>query len=140
MAKLHIYRNFLFNFQNQKQRIVEPDNTFREKLQNFRKISEPQPEDPTPKGPKPKLSYTNLIGSNFSQQSQPSNSLTTESSEDHDDSVDQLLDDALEESYRSVLEETNEEVNYFFYFHKINHNIIFISIICWLESNLNFQK
>merc|ERR1719273_2860489 len=94
---------------NQKQRIVEPDNTFREKLQNFRKISEPQPEDPTPKGPKPKLSYTNLIGSNFSQQSQPSNSLTTESSEDHDDSVDQLLDDALEESYRSVLEETNEE-------------------------------
>ena len=36
--------------------------------------------------------------------------MTTESSEDHDDSVDQLLDDALEESYRSVLEETNEEV------------------------------
>ena len=112
-TNLHEYYDtniFSFIFQNQKQRIVEPDNTFREKLQNFRKISEPQPEDPTPKGPKPKLSYTNLIGSNFSQQSQPSNSLTTESSEDHDDSVDQLLDDALEESYRSVLEETNEEV------------------------------
>ena len=39
-----------------------------------------------------------------------SNSLTTESSEDHDDDVDQLLDDALEESYRSVLEDGNEEV------------------------------
>lgn len=30
-------------------RVVEPDNTFREKLQTFRKISEPQPEDNTPK-------------------------------------------------------------------------------------------
>ena len=100
-------KNFRFSLQNQK-RIVEPDNTFREKLQTFRKISEPQPEDNTPKGPKPTLSYKTLLGGpNFSQQ--PSNSLTTESSEDHDDSVDQLLDDALEESYRE-LEDGNEEV------------------------------
>ena len=48
-------------------RIVEPDNTFREKLQTFRKISEPQPEDSVPKGPKPPLSYKTLIGNNFSQ-------------------------------------------------------------------------
>ena len=33
----------------------------------FRKISEPQPEDPVPKGPKPPLSYKTLIGNNFSQ-------------------------------------------------------------------------
>ena len=102
-------KNSRLSLQNQKQRVVEPDNTFREKLQTFRKISEPQPEDNTPKGPKPTLSYKTLLGGpNFSQQ--PSNSLTTESSEDHDDSVDQLLDDALEESYRE-LEDGNEEVN-----------------------------
>ena len=126
-----------FIFQNQKQRIVEPDNTFREKLQNFRKISEPQPEDPTPKGPKPKLSYTNLIGSNFSQQSQPSNSLTTESSEDHDDSVDQLLDDALEESYRD-LEETNEEVNYYFFVKKILNHFYFSHML--VRKQFKLQK
>merc|ERR1712141_254971 len=95
---------------NQTQRVVEPDNTFREKLQTFRKISEPQPEDSAPKGPKPTLSYKTLLGgSNFNSQQPVSNSLTTESSEDHDDDVDQLLDDALEESYRSVLEDGNEE-------------------------------
>ena len=53
-------------------RIVEPDNTFREKLKNFRKISEPQPEDSAPKGPKPPLSYKTLIGNNFSQTTTPS--------------------------------------------------------------------
>lgn len=45
-------------------KMVEPDNTFREKLQTFRKISEPQPEEEMPKGPKPVLSYKTLIGKN----------------------------------------------------------------------------
>ena len=88
-------------------RIVEPDNTFRQKLQNFRKISEPQPEPEQPPGPKPKLSYKNLIGNNFSE----SNARTLNDTDDHDEStnnqeelddVDQLLDDALEESYRAI--------------------------------------
>ena len=83
-------------------RVVEPDNTFRQKLQNFRKISEPQPEPEQPQGPKPKLSYKNLIGNNFSE----SNARTLDNN-DHendlvDDDVDQLLDDALEESYRAI--------------------------------------
>ena len=56
---------------NANKRIVEPDNAFREKLQTFRKISEPQPEEEVPKGPKPPLSYKTLIGNNF-QQSQTS--------------------------------------------------------------------
>lgn len=92
-------------------RIVEPDNTFREKLQTFRKISEPQPEEDLPKGPKPPLSYKTLIGNNFANQqiqSSPSRTLDNGNNEDNDDlmdDVDQLLDDALEESYRSVLEE-----------------------------------
>ena len=61
--------NDLCIFQNQTQRVVEPDNTFREKLQTFRKISEPQPEDSAPKGPKPTLSYKTLLGgSNFNSQ------------------------------------------------------------------------
>ena len=88
-----------------KSRNVEPDETFREKLQAFRKISEPQPEDDTPKGPKPPLSYKTLIGSTFSQ----SNNRTLNNDNSHDDdSVDQLLDDALEESYRSVLEDEGD--------------------------------
>ena len=84
-------------------RVVEPDNTFRQKLQNFRKISEPQPEPEQPQGPKPKLSYKNLIGNNFSE----SNARTLDNN-DHEheslevDDVDQLLDDALEESYRAI--------------------------------------
>ena len=62
MANLCIKLNYFFFLS-----IVEPDNTFREKLQTFRKISEPQPEDSVPKGPKPPLSYKTLIGNNFSQ-------------------------------------------------------------------------
>lgn len=81
-------------------KMVEPDNTFREKLQTFRKISEPQPEEEMPKGPKPVLSYKTLIGNNFASSQQQK----VEQNEPEDD-VDQLLDDALEESYRSVLEE-----------------------------------
>ena len=68
-------------------RIVEPDNTFREKLQTFRKISEPQPEDPVPKGPKPPLSYKTLIGNNFSQTSTAPNApgTNTPPNADHSD-------------------------------------------------------
>ena len=80
-------------------------------MQTFRKISEPQPEDPVPKGPKPPLSYKTLIGNNFSQTSTtpnapgtntPPNADHSDQDIDHDelDDVDQLLDDALEESYR----------------------------------------
>lgn len=97
---------------NAGKRIVEPDNTFREKLQTFRKISEPKPpENDLAKGPKPPLSYKTLIGNNFTQYSQQNVDNDTyenremEESIDNDmDDVDQLLDDALEESYRSVLE------------------------------------
>jgi len=99
-------------------RIVEPDNTFREKLQTFRKISEPQPEDSVPKGPKPPLSYKTLIGNNFSQTTAPTiqSEMIAEHGdihEDHedfeiqDDSVDQLLDDALEESFNLVEDENH---------------------------------
>ena len=98
-------------------RIVEPDNTFREKLQTFRKISEPQPEDSVPKGPKPPLSYKTLIGNNFSQTTTaPNPAMIAEHGdihEDHedyveqDDSVDQLLDDALEESFNLVEDENH---------------------------------
>jgi hypothetical protein len=100
---------------NAKARTVEPDETFREKLLNFRKISEPQMEDvDTPKGPKPPpLSYKTLIGSNFSQ----SNSRTLNDNDDNEedpenlDDVDQLLDDALEESYNQLEDENeNDEV------------------------------
>lgn len=92
-----------------KARAVEPDETFREKLQAFRKISEAKAEDEVPKGPKPPLSYKTLIGNNFGV----SNNNDRDDSSDHDDNeedVDQLLDDALEESYRSVLEDENDRV------------------------------
>ena len=132
-------------------RIVEPDNTFREKLQTFRKISEPQPEDSVPKGPKPPLSYKTLIGNNFSQTTTaPTPAMIAEHEvrflticlknmsndsinlthieisrvffifqlhEDHedyveqDDSVDQLLDDALEESFNLVEDENHAGSN-----------------------------
>jgi len=101
-------------------RIVEPDNTFREKLQTFRKISEPQPEDSVPKGPKPPLSYKTLIGNNFSQTTtapNPAMIAEHEVHEDHedyveqDDSVDQLLDDALEESFNLVEDENHAGSN-----------------------------
>ena len=102
-------------------RIVEPDNTFREKLQTFRKISEPQPEDSVPKGPKPPLSYKTLIGNNFSQTTTvPTPAMIAEHgdlNEDHedfeiqDDSVDQLLDDALEESFNLVEDENHAGSN-----------------------------
>ena len=134
-------------------RIVEPDNTFREKLQTFRKISEPQPEDSVPKGPKPPLSYKTLIGNNFSQtttaptpamiaehgrifnnlleklvkwQHQPyahwdftrfffhiSGDIHEDHEDyvEHDDSVDQLLDDALEESFNLVEDENHAGSN-----------------------------
>ena len=92
-------------------------------MQTFRKISEPQPEDSVPKGPKPPLSYKTLIGNNFSQ-----TTLATASTpamiaehgdihEDHedyveqDDSVDQLLDDALEESFNLVEDENHAGSN-----------------------------
>ena len=97
-----------------KARAVEPDETFREKLQAFRKISEAKAEDEMPKGPKPPLSYKTLIGNNFGVQQSNNNSLHSDhenSASDHEDNdVDQLLDDALEESYRSVLEDENEKV------------------------------
>ena len=93
-------------------RIVEPDNTFREKLQTFRKISEPQPEDPVPKGPKPPLSYKTLIGNNFSQTSNsapndpgsndPPSRIADHGDEDldHDeDDDDDELDDNAPEDY-----------------------------------------
>merc|ERR1719201_2238431 len=95
-------------------RIVEPDNTFREKLQTFRKISEPQPEDSVPKGPKPPLSYKTLIGNNFSQTTTAPNPAMIAEHEDYveqDDSVDQLLDDALEESFNLVEDENHAGSN-----------------------------
>lgn len=85
----------------------EPDEKFHEKLQTFRKISEgPKEEEQGPR--KPKLSYSSLIGNNFSQSNL--RTLPHESDEeDNDDSVDKMLDDALEESYRSVLEDSDNK-------------------------------
>lgn len=90
---------------NRAAKSVEPDETFREKLQTFRKISEPGDDDRRPKGPKPPLSYKTLIGTNFSQSQTRIMDHDDSKEEEEQDSVDQLLDDALEESYRSVLEE-----------------------------------
>lgn len=110
-SRLEAFTNNKNEEDEKNKRVVEPDNTFREKLQTFRKISEPQPEDDVPKGPKPPLSYKTLIGNNFANaQIQPSRTLDNGKNEDHGgddlmDDVDQLLDDALEESYRSVLED-----------------------------------
>ena len=102
-SRLEAFTSGKVDEEDKSKRVVESDNTFRQKLQNFRKISEPQPEPEQPPGPKPKLSYKNLIGNNFSE----SNARTLDADQDHDqdqelDDVDQLLDDALEESYRAI--------------------------------------
>ena len=102
-SRLEAFTSGKVDEDDKSKRVVESDNTFRQKLQNFRKISEPQPEPEQPPGPKPKLSYKNLIGNNFSE----SNARTLDADQDHDqdqelDDVDQLLDDALEESYRAI--------------------------------------
>ena len=102
-SRLEAFTSGKVDEEDKNKRVVESDNTFRQKLQNFRKISEPQPEPEQPPGPKPKLSYKNLIGNNFSESNARTNDNPDHDQEDQDlDDVDQLLDDALEESYRAI--------------------------------------
>ena len=102
-SRLEAFTSGKVDEEDKSKRVVESDNTFRQKLQNFRKISEPQPEPEQPPGPKPKLSYKNLIGNNFSESNARTNDNPDHDQEDQDlDDVDQLLDDALEESYRAI--------------------------------------
>merc|ERR1719189_2086907 len=86
---------------------VEPDKTFHNKKDFFRKISEGQLNQPeAERKPKPPMTISSLLGggTNTTRSNERNNE---EYENDTLDDVDQLLDDALEESYRSVLEESS---------------------------------
>ena len=91
---------------------IEPDQQFHKKLMAFRKISEGKLEQPQDMKPKPPISISSLLGGQqqqhrvFESQEESSRSHQNDDFETNTlDDVDQLLDEALEESYQSVLEE-----------------------------------
>ena len=116
---------------------IEPDQQFHKKLMAFRKISEGKLEPPAEAlKPKPPQSISSLLAGGvssiffvffvkrsflyllpFLQSSQSRSSESPETANKNEeyendtlDDVDQLLDDALEESYRSVLEEKDSHL------------------------------
>jgi len=93
--------------------VIEPDQKFHQKLMAFRKISEGKLDAPRePLKPKPPQSISSLLARSSSQTRASDESNEKQGNEDYEndtlDDVDQLLDDALEESYRSVLEEKSK--------------------------------
>ena len=95
--------------------LIEPDQQFQKKLMAFRKISEGKLEQPQDMKPKPPISISSLLGGQQKNncgsplQSQDESSKSNFNNDEFEtntlDDVDQLLDEALEESYQSVLED-----------------------------------